>query len=315
MPGSLIIDAHMHLYQTREQGEYNKAGYDVWEYGEHPDVTFSDRSGVPGEALEAMRRSGVSYAIVVNLFATIEPGGRLVELLPGAPGGSVDGSSHEIPLGDRLKSFNRWLVELGKVHEELLPFVAIDPWALSPGENQAHLADLVESGGARGVKIHPVIQRFEAADERLSPAFETCAELDLPVVAHAGPSRGSVRFGEPAAFAGVLQRFPRLKLVLAHLGGGAWRDVERFARDFPNAYFDCSEILHWTGAGGGPTPDRLAGLIRDIGASRVLFGSDFPWYDLDTSIEALDRLPLAEEEKAAIAGLNAARLLGISGES
>lgn len=310
MPGSLIIDAHMHLYQTREQGEYNKSGYEVWEYGEHSGVTFSDESGVPAQALEAMRRSGVSYAIVVNLFATIETGGRLVELLPGAPSGPRDGSSGDIPPGLRLKSFNRWLVELGRAHEELLPFVAIDPWALSPGENQAHLADLVASGGARGVKIHPVIQRFEVADERLWPAFETCAELDLPVVAHAGPSRGSVQFGVPAAFAGVLQRFPQLRLVLAHLGGGAWRHVERFARDFPNAYFDCSEILHWTGANGAPTPDRLARLIRDIGAQRVLFGSDFPWYDLDTSIELLDRLPrLADEEKAAIAGYNAARLL------
>ena len=310
MPGSLIIDAHMHVYQTREQGEYNKSGYCVWEYGEHSGVTFADESGVPGEALEAMRRSGVSYAMVVNLFATIEAGGRLVELLPGAPDGSADGSSRDMPLGDRLKSFNRWLVDLARRHEELLPFVAIDPWVLSPDENRAHLLDLVASGGARGVKIHPVIQRFEAADERLWPAFETCAELNLPVVAHAGPSRGAVQFGVPAAFAEVLRRFPRLELILAHLGGGAWRQVERFARDFPNAYFDCSEILHWTGANGAPTPDRLARLIRDIGAHRVLLGSDFPWYGLDASIEALDRLPkLADEEKAAIAGLNAARLL------
>ena len=312
MSETLIIDAHMHVYQTREQGEYNKSGYSVWEYGEHAGVAFSDESGVPGEALEAMRRSGVSYAMVVNLFATIEIGGRLVELLPGLPHASVGGSSHDTSVGERLKSFNRWLVKLAQGHEELLPFVAVDPWALSPGENRAHLLDLVVSGGARGVKIHPVIQRFEAADERLWPTFETCAELNLPVVAHAGPSRGSVPFGEPAAFAGVLQRFPGLKLILAHLGGGAWSQVERFARDFPNAHFDCSEILHWTGADGGPTPNRLARLIRDIGAGRVLFGSDFPWYELDASIELLDRLPmLADGEKAAIAGLNAARLLGM----
>ena len=312
MTGTLIIDAHMHVYQTREQGEYNKSGYSVWEYGERSGVTFSDKSGIPSEALGAMRQSGVSYAMVVNLFATIETGGRLVELLPSAPVGSIDGSSHDISLGDRLKSFNRWLVELSKVHEEFLPFVAIDPWALSPDENRAHLLDLVSSGGARGVKLHPVIQRFEAADERLWPTFEACAELNLPVVAHAGPSRGSVQLGDPAAFAGVLQRFPGLKLILAHLGGGAWSQIERFARDFPNAYFDCSEILHWTGAKGAPTPNLLARLIRDIGARRVLFGSDFPWYEIDTSIELLDRLPkLADEEKAAIAGLNAAKLLGI----
>ena len=162
------------------------------------------------------------------------------------------------------------------------------------------------------MKIHPVIQRFEADDERLWPTFETCSELGLPVVAHSGPSLGPLQHGEPEAFASLLQRFPRLTLVLAHLGGGAWNQVEGFARDFPNAKFDCSEILFWTGADGGPTPDRLARLIQEVGTERVLLGSDFPWYSLDAALEKLDSLPqLSDDEKEAIAGLNAARLLGL----
>ena len=314
MSEALIVDAHMHLYQTREQGEYNKSGYSIWEYGEHSSVPFSHSSGIASEAFEAMDRAGVTHAMVVNLFATVETEGRLVELLPGRPDDPAGGSTEaeEISLGERLKSYNRWLVELAKVHEQLLPFVAVDPWALSARENQAHLLDLAQSDGARGVKIHPVIQRFEADDERMWPTYETCSEFGLPVVAHSGPSRGPVQHGEPAAFAGLLRRFPRLKLVVAHLGGGAWSQVEGFALDFPNAYFDCSEILFWTGAGGAPTPDGLARLIQGIGSERVLLGSDFPWYDLDTALERLDHLPLlADEEKAAIAGRTAARLLGL----
>jgi predicted TIM-barrel fold metal-dependent hydrolase len=45
----------------------------------------------------------------------------------------------------------------------------------------------------------------------------------------------------------------------------------------------------------------------------VLLGTDFPWYDLDRTLERLMALPLlAREEKEAIAGANAARLLSLA---
>jgi len=53
-------------------------------------------------------------------------------------------------------------------------------------------------------------------------------------------------------------------------------------------------------------------MILDIGAERVMLGTDFPWYDLDrTADQVLDLPLLAEEQKAGILGANAARLLRI----
>ncbi len=52
-------------------------------------------------------------------------------------------------------------------------------------------------------------------------------------------------------------------------------------------------------------------LIRTLGVERVLFGSDFPWYDPERDIAFLSELPLSEGERCAILGENAARLFGL----
>ena len=81
---------------------------------------------------------------------------------------------------------------------------------------------------------------------------------------------------------------------------------------FPNAYFDSSELIEWTGAPNAPTDEQLAQLIRDIGPGRVMMGSDYPWYGLTRSVERIMELPiLTNGEKEAILGANAIEILGL----
>ena len=66
----------------------DKEGYEIWEYGERPNVYFSDYAGTLDDAVEAMDTAGVSKAVVVNLFM-----GRLVReaaiaKLPDSPSGT-----------------------------------------------------------------------------------------------------------------------------------------------------------------------------------------------------------------------------------
>jgi len=47
-------------------------------------------------------------------------------------------------------------------------------------------------------------------------------------------------------------------------------------------------------------------MIREIGPERVMLGTDFPWYDLDRTVELVMDLPvLSTEEKEQILGANA----------
>ena len=308
-----IIDVHMHIYPSREYGLSRKSTYQVWEYGEKADTPFSRYAGDVEDALDAIRKSPVDRAVVVNLFALSIARANAIAELPSTL--DQDGRLRAIAeidasMGERLKQSNHVVCDLARRHSELIAFVSADPWALDAREGLMHLRDVVTNRGARGVKLHPVLQQFDVSDPRMFPIYETCVDLDVPIVAHSGPSRSGPQFAEPRAFAGMLRSFPNLRVVLAHLGGGAWRQTAEIARAYPNAYFDCCEILAWIGASNAPDENQFARLIQEVGVDRVLLGSDFPWYDLDYSVERLMGLPLlSHEEKTAILGGNAVRLL------
>jgi len=310
-----IIDVHMHIYPSREYGLRRKSTYQVWEYADKADTPFSRYGGDIEDALDAIRRSPVDRAVVVNLFAvTIARTNAIVELPPTLDDAGKQRTIVELDatMGDRLKQSNYVACDMARPHPELIAFVSADPWALNPKAGQAHLRDLVTHRGARGIKLHPVLQQFDASDPRMFPIYETCVDLDIPIIAHSGPARSGPQFAEPRAFAGMLRAFPRLRVVLAHLGGGAWRQTPEIARAFPNASFDCCEILAWIGASNAPDERQFARLIQEVGADRVMLGSDFPWYDLDYGVERIASLPLlSQEEKTAILGENAVRLLRV----
>jgi len=181
-------------------------------------------------------------------------------------------------IGERYVAFNRWLMDALAGVPAVTGFVAMDPWALSPQDNVAHLREMAERG-ARGVKLHPVLQKFEPNETTLQPVYQACTELGLAVLSHTGPARDGVRFAEVPAFAPMLSAFPGLMVVLAHLGGGKWQDTLAVAGAFPRVAFDLCEIIEWAGAPGAPTAAELATLIRDIGPDRVVLGSDYPWYE------------------------------------
>jgi uncharacterized protein len=297
VPDPLRVDMHLHLYETKEAGEREKATYEIWEYGPKPDTVFSGFAGDIDDALAAMDDAGYAHAVVANLFA--------VDLLDEATQAAGPAAHAE-----RLVAFNRWACDVAARHSELSVLVAADPSVLGGEKGARHLREMTERHGARGIKIHPVAQRFMPDDPRMRPIYRTCEELGLAVLSHSGSAKAGARFGEPASFAGVLEAFPDLTLVLAHLGGASWEQTAGLARAFPQVTFDLCEIVEWTGAPNAPSREDLARLIRDVGSDRVMLGSDFPWYDLGRTVDLVMDLPfLAIEEREAILGANAARIL------
>src|SRR5206468_2185355 len=100
---------------------------------------------------------------------------------------------------DRFRAYNRWLVDSLAPIPQLTPFVGVDPTAFTPEENVEHLRDMA-GRGAKGIKLHPVVQKFEAGDPRMHPVYETCRELGLTVLSHTGSAKGGVKLAEPSAF-------------------------------------------------------------------------------------------------------------------
>ncbi len=315
MTAPVKVDVHMHLYPSAASGDWWKTGYEIWEYGEKEEVSFSRYSGTVDDALAAMENAGFSHGIALNLLSVDLFREEAVAMLPeGLPSQDRAAAVAEIEetMAERFRAANRWLVDALASIPRLIPYIGVDPWALSPKQNVEHLRELADRG-ARGIKLHPVAQRFQPNDARMQPVYGACEELGLVVLSHTGSAKGGEPFAEPHAFADVLEGHPRLKVIMAHLGGGSWRQTLSLARAFPEVAFDLCEIIEWTGAPNAPTEEDLARMIQEIGPERVMLGTDFPWYDLDRTVELVMRLPLlSTREKEEILGANAVRMLNLT---
>jgi hypothetical protein len=285
-----IVDSHVHVYPSRKEGRRAKDSYEIWEYGTGGSPAFAVWTGDLEDAMSAMVEGGIDLAVVTNL---LDP-------LPVASP------------ADALLMFNEWLVATVARYPQFVPFLAVDPRVVPVAELVAHL-HVMAARGAAGIKIHPPAQLLDPRDESVWPLFEACQDLGLRVIAHSGPSRTGSPLGEPDAFRGLLDAFPRLNLSLAHLGGAAWRQTVPLARDYPQVYFDCCEIIEWLGAERAPSHQEFVELIREVGVERVMMGSDFPWYDMRQTVRRVRNLPgLRAGEIAMILGENASRFLGLA---
>ncbi len=183
----------------------------------------------------------------------------------------------------------------------VIPFGSVHPEA----DDAVEELFWIHSHGIPGVKLHPDYQGFFVDDKRLWPIYETCRELGLILVFHAGwdPLSPDLIHCLPEACARVLEAFPGLTLVLAHLGGmNLWDDVERFLVG-KNVYFDTACLE------GKISPERLKHIIRSHGADKILFASDCPWGSPAGLRELISSLGLTPEEESLIFWENACRLL------
>jgi predicted TIM-barrel fold metal-dependent hydrolase len=306
-----VVDVHVHVFERADDPQ--RDGYDIWEYGEHEGVEFGHRRGTVEDLLSATTTETPTHCVVLGMFV---PELQIAEVeRTWGDLGEADRTRRSVELWeslpDRLRSYNSWIVETAARSPHLTPLVAADPFVLGGGEGAVHLSELLPRG-AKGIKVHPVLQGFFPHDPRMDAMYDLCEEEHLTVLSHSGSTKGSPQWADPFAFAEVMRAHPRLHLLLAHLGGASWHQVAEFAATFPTVSFDICEIIAWTGAPGAPTADELGRLIRDIGADRVLFGTDFPWYELDRTIDQLMSLPhLSEEEKLGILGQNAIDRMGL----
>ena len=177
--------------------------------------------------------------------------------------------------------------------------------------------------GLRGVKLHPVYQGVDLDDVRYLRILERCGELGLVVITHAGWDigfPGQVNCSPQMVLRAVKQVGP-VKLVLAHMGGWrCWDEVEELLWDTGVCLDTAFSLGSITPLDDGYyTPEDLPlldeggfmALVRKFGPRRVLFGTDSPWDDQAQAIARIRALPLTPEEREAILGGNAVKLLGL----
>ena len=148
--------------------------------------------------------------------------------------------------------------------------------------------------------------RVDINDPRLLPLYEIMEEMDFPLYLHMGDNRPQYRFSEAKKLAEVLDRFPKLRAVAAHLGGyKSWEDALVYLAGRPNVMYDTSSAL-WA-----MTPETAYDIIHKLGVKNVMFGTDYPVMNTKGELERFHAVGLSPEEEDAILWHNAIRFLGI----
>jgi aminocarboxymuconate-semialdehyde decarboxylase len=221
-------------------------------------------------------------------------------------------------------------------------FVALGTIPLQHAELAVtELTRCVKELGMRGVEINPSVNGLDLTDPvlGLEPFFAKAQELDAAIFMHPiGFTQGGRLvdhyfnnvIGNPMEttiaashliFDGVLQRHPKLKVILPHAGGYLahyWARMDHAYR----ARADCRTVIKRPPSSYlrkmyfdtiAFDPAMLRHMVDQYGADRVLLGSDYP-YDMgvDDPVGFIASVRgLAREERAMIEGGNAARLLKI----
>ena len=208
---------------------------------------------------------------------------------------SVAVSPHYIP------AINRFIAETVRNDPgKFTGYAAIHPGA----EDIPGLIDEVKSMGLKGFKIHPDMQKFALDSPEAMDMFSR-VEGQLPVMIHTGDRRFD--YSNPKRMKRVLDTFPHLICICAHLGGWSeWEDAWKTLAGYENVYVDTSSSLY------AFTPEKGQEMIRHYSRERVLFGTDYPMWTPNTELERFRMLKLTDDETERILYRNAAELLQIT---
>jgi aminocarboxymuconate-semialdehyde decarboxylase len=230
---------------------------------------------------------------------------------------------------------NDQLSEMVKKYPDKFAAMATLPLQV-PEEALKELTRATKTLGLRGVEIGSHVGKRELGDEVFWPIYKALEDLNMPIFIHPHHVAGLDRLldfylnnliGNPLdttiaaaklIFSGVLEKYPGLKIILAHGGGqvpyiiGRWEhgyqvrpECKEKVRKPPMAYFKnfyFDTITH--------NPDALHYLVSRAGSDHVLLGTDYP-YDMGdedpvqtvsqlTKIKAADRRKIMRENAIAL---------------
>jgi hypothetical protein len=196
--------------------------------------------------------------------------------------------------------------------DAFLGFGAVDPTKGARAVAQVHEAARL---GMLGIATHAAAQGIGPGDRFTYTVWESAADHGLVCLFHTGATRlgagmpggGGIRLepGRPIHVDAVAARFPELRIVISH-SGPVWRDEAlTIAMHKGNVWLDLR----------GNSPIELDATVRDLMrgplAGRVLFGSDYPFGDMDRLRSDWTRLDMPESVTRRFLHDNAAELLGI----
>lgn len=192
-------------------------------------------------------------------------------------------------------------------HPELLQYVIVNP--LQPKTYDQARA-MLKAPWCVGIKVHPEEHRYRISDygEELFTFFE---EIQAPVMTHSGCPNSM-----PADFVPFANRHPGARVLLAHLGNGTGDVPEHRPDRQVRAIQESKHGNLWvdTSSAQSILPNLIEWAVAEIGAERILFGSDTPLYHVAMQRVRINAADIPDAAKRLILRDNAVKFFGLAGK-
>ncbi|MBL8741958.1 MAG: amidohydrolase family protein [Myxococcales bacterium] len=159
-------------------------------------------------------------------------------------------------------------LRMARTRSEVVGYGSVHPrsrHAKAKLEEQLHL-------GARGLKLHPPNQHFHPDAPSAMVLYRLCGAENIPVFWHSGPAgiepRFNQLFAQMSRYERPIRELPDTQFVLGHAGSLQHREAIAIQRRYENAWLEIS----------GLSLGQLREVIAEADTSRVVFGSDWPFY-------------------------------------
>ena len=199
---------------------------------------------------------------------------------------------HAIVLGFRARHVgvlvpNEYVAEyVGKHPEKLIGFASVDPQDPDAVEQ---LDDAIQRLKLRGLKMGPIYQNVAPTDSRFRRIMKRCEELQIPVLIHQGTTfcaNVSLEISQPILLQPLALEFPKLRMVIAHMGHPWIDETMVLIRKNRNFFADISALYY--------RPWQFYNALvsaKEYGVlDRLLFGSDYPFTTPQSSMDALRKV-------------------------
>lgn len=224
--------------------------------------------------------------------------------------------SYQWPNGDP----NGWLSRQLYRFRGYVGYGTLDPE--KPARDQVmRISDL----GLRGIKIHGPAQHFPLNCDWIMDAYEQMERVGLVADFHLGVHGYRLKDYHPLLLDEVAHRFPELSMIFEHMGG--WHFVRdavavaanRQANNEEPIYAGIASVLDRERIPGWYLgPEGVADLAWQVGADRLIYGTDFPYNSAEhiaSDLAIIRGMGLVPSAEAAILGGNLRKLLGLRARS
>lgn len=208
---------------------------------------------------------------------------------------------------DMAPWLNQWAAQFAAQTPDCLSTATFYP---EPGAG-AYVADAI-AGGTRVFKAHVQVGGYHPADPLLDDVWATIADAAVPVIIHCGSSPTPGAHTGPSQVRTVLDRYPNLKLIIAHLGMPEYSEFLDLCEQFDGVHLDTTMAFTPFIEETMPFPPAELPRLGQLG-DRILFGSDFPNipYQYSESLNVLTKVAPDDDWLRKVLYRNAASLFDL----